>query len=252
MGELYGSVINATAKTSAVINKTFTASGSYTIPAGYTFADAFYVGGGASGANNSIGGAGGASGYTRTLTGLTVYGGQVLNVIVGAGGKGVEYGEYQFGAGLAGSASYINGWGPVAEGGKASGDGRKAGSGGSGAGHSGDLANNQSEADGASNGNTMYHHNAAYGNSVGQGYTTRAWGAEAGTLYAGGGGGGRNGTSKNFRGIGGAGGGGNGSNSRNERGTAGAPNTGGGGGGDSYYNGNSCDGGTGIVLLKLY
>ena len=56
MGELYGSAINATVKTSAVINKTFTASGSYTVPVGYTKMDLFAVGGGAGGNADGCGG----------------------------------------------------------------------------------------------------------------------------------------------------------------------------------------------------
>lgn len=62
MGELYGTVINATAKTSAVIDKIFTASASYTIPAGYTKMDIFAVGGGGGGKNGGTGSSGRAGG----------------------------------------------------------------------------------------------------------------------------------------------------------------------------------------------
>ena len=90
--ELYGSAINATAKTSAVIKKTFTAGGSYTIPVGYSKADIFCVGGGSGnmpsyGGNYGNDGCGGGGGYTKTVIGTAISSGQVLQVVIGSGGS---------------------------------------------------------------------------------------------------------------------------------------------------------------------
>ena len=61
----------------SLIHISFTAGGSYTVPAGYTRMDLFAVGGGSSGNmaqtgtdyNNTAFG-GGAGGYTKTVTGI--------------------------------------------------------------------------------------------------------------------------------------------------------------------------------------
>ena len=67
-GEINGVVRNVTCKTSGELNKTFTASGSYTIPADIQKMDLFAVGGGSAGLHGfsrTIGSGGGGGGYTK-------------------------------------------------------------------------------------------------------------------------------------------------------------------------------------------
>lgn len=268
-----GTVRNVTCKTSAEINKTFTVSGSYTVPAGYTKADLFVVGGGGRGQDgfydSQFGKGGAAGGKTATKIGLAISSGQKITITIGAGGtidtgSDVSGGTTQIvhpnftlsaiGGTSCGQVSY-----------KYGGDG---GSGGGGAsyyryGHQYDPggAGGSNGGNGADvNGN----YEVTYGGK-GQGNTTRAWGSSSGTLYAGGSGGSGGGSgmySYTFSngGPGGAGGGGrggngNGYNKRGEDGVAGAANTGGGGGpggsGDGG-GGTGANGGSGIALLKLY
>lgn len=250
-GEMTGAVLNATVTTSAVLNKTFTAGESYTIPAGYTKADLFAVGGGGGAVNtyNHGGSYGGSGGYTKTVKSIAVSSGQVLNMTIGAGGvnnaNGGATSVTRNGTALcsASGGSY----------GKNSYDTGNAG--GSGGGQFGPYTDNADHLEGypgGSNGGDGYPLNTDY-TAKGQGTTTRAWGVSTGTLYAGGGGGGSE-LRYHAGGAGGAGGGGTGgsgiSGATYQR--NGTVNTGGGAGGAGYYSTAEGTGGSGIVLLKLY
>ena len=250
-GEMTGAVINATVTTSAVLNKTFTASGSYTIPAGYTKADLFAVGGGGGAVNtyNHGGSYGGSGGYTKTVKSIAVSSGQVLNMTIGAGGVNNANG----------GATSVTMSGAVlcsADGGSYGKNSYDTGNaGGSGGGQFGPYTDNADHLEGypgGSDGGDGYPLNTNY-TAKGQGTTTRAWGISTGTLYAGGGGGGSE-LRYYAGGAGGAGGGGTGgsgiSGATYQR--NGTTNTGGGAGGAGYYSTAEGIGGSGIVLLKLY
>lgn len=283
-GEFTGAAINTTVTTSGVLYKTFTASEIYKVPAGYTKMDLFAVGGGTSGAAggqasfSNSGSAGGGSGYTKTVTGITVSNGQSLIATVGSGGARAT--AMNFNAGGASSVvrdgvTLINAPGGGTHGGYP-GHGTDGGSGGGAAGDPmaawGNEGMGQNGGSDGSDGNSIV---SNYGGK-GQGKTTRAWGSSSGTLYsgAGAGGGSRYGTSGGRRagGKGGAGGGGDGATGYGEwetndesgcfaptHGVAGAKNTGSGGGGGAYrgYSGKNFasdggEGGSGIILAKLY
>ncbi|WP_180994611.1 hypothetical protein [Clostridium sp. chh4-2] len=237
-GDIWGNTLNSSCKTNNELYLTFTSAQNYTIPSGHTRATIFCVGGGSSGYGTSggEGAPGGGGGYTSQAD-LEVGPGQVLNVIVGAGGaQGKPYGPEFY----AGSPSSVSRNGITlcnANGG----NGTSGGSGGGGI-----------RGNGGSNGGN------GSGGGSGQGRTTRAYGWSNGTLYSGGGGGGS--TNKSSApGSGGAGGGANGAQTGN--GSAGSANTGGGGGGggsqwsynyDEWYTGKGGAGGSGIVLIRLY
>lgn len=244
-GVINGAVRNVTCKTSGELNKTFTVSGSYTIPGGYNRMDVFLVGGGGGtlGEPSNYGGGGAGSGYTLTEKSKTISTGQILTVVVGAGGYGTRVAD------AAGGASYISGITQQANGGKGAGASHAGGNGGSGGGAASYESSDQDYSAGA--GGSDGGNGTGYGfNGKGQGTTTRAWGSTTGTLYAGGGGGG--GGYPESGGAGGAGGGGRGGN-RYAAGTAGTSNTGGGAGGAGYKCSNvSIRGGSGVVLVKLY
>lgn len=270
-GDLYApnyhanTVFNYSATTGGPIWLTFTTSQNYTIPTGYTKLDLFAVGGGSAGLyafSRTVGSGGGGGGYTNTVTNISVAAGQVLSVIIGSGGTGIVGGT------RSGSASYVNRASErliTANGGEQSSNtisvGMRGGSGG-GAGGSGDRYNINGAAggsNGAAGGNIS---GGSYGGS-GQGTTTRAWGS--GTIYSGGGGGGGYYYGSSYQGAGGAGGtggGGAGGHAGNSgtSGISGQAGTGGGGGGaGSYYLSSESstknpggNGGSGVVLLKLY
>lgn len=283
-GDLLGDTLNATVKTQAVINKTFTATGSYTIPAGYSRMDIFCVGGGGGGGGGGTAmssyhgdaGGGGGGGYTKTVTGIAVSAGQSLAVVVGAGGGGGERGSTSSGAG--GYTGYSGGTSSVTRSGTAmcsasggvGGQNIYAGAGGSGGG-SGSSGGNADSYDGG-NGGTNGGNGTSSWAGKGQGTTTRAWGSASGTQYSGGGGGGGTG-GRTTGGAGGDRGGGRGGDgmraisSSSEgtewygptAGTAGSANTGGGGGGGgggcrggARRGANGANGGSGIVLIKIY
>lgn len=193
-------------------------SGTLTLsPGTYDF---FLVGGGGAG---NIGGGGG--GYTQTYKSLQVHSLIRADVIVGStsGTTSVNHSS------LTPNLLEVNG-------GKTPNDydGGSGGSGGGGyGGHSGgsDGSNGQG---------------GTYAGGAGQGTTTRAFGENGGTLYAGGGGGGSGGNSSN--GYGGAGGGGRGGGTSSS-GVSGTTNTGGGGGGD-YQASRPGQGGSGIVIIR--
>lgn len=270
-GVINGTIRNVTCKTLGEISKTFTASGSYTIPTGYTKADLFVVGGGGkawSGGHGAFGSGGAGGGRTATKIGLAISSGQKATVTIGAGGT---TGNSTGPSGGTTSIIFPN-FTLQALGGETQTDGSTSGgSGGSGGGGASYFRYGHQYnpgGTGGSNGgngaNVVGNYETTYGGK-GQGKTTRAWGSSSGTLYAGGGGGsggcsGAYSTSFSNGGPGGAGGGGrggngNGYNKRGEDGVAGTANTGGGGGGGGSGDGSSGaggNGGSGIALLKLY
>lgn len=257
LGDITGAELNAEVTTEGTLNKTFASSQSFTIPEGYTKAKCFAVGGGAGGGKLSGGGGsvnyyagGGGGGYAGTSSEFAVSAGQILAIIVGAGGA----------VGTAGGTSGIAdiftkaGGNPPSSATTTLPGGGSGGSGGGAAGYSGSGSNGGNGGSNGGNGTTVY-----AGGGSGQGSTTKAWGN--GTLYAGGGGGSgigiiENGTS--YGGSGGSGGGGNGGHrdGTSQSATSGGANTGGGGGGGRNSNyGKTCfsaAGGSGIVLLQLY
>lgn len=252
----------ANCTTQAVLQKTFTSTQNYTIPAGYKKIDIFCVGGGGSGAPNSYySGGGGGGGYTRTVTGISVTPGTTYAVTVGSGGTTGNGGASSFGTLCS------------ADGGKTGVNGGAGGDGGSGGGSSmadGHNANYYGLNGGTNGGNggnitdtsaTKYKYAGK-----GQGSTTKPFGASSGTTYSGGGGGGSNGYA-GWAFVGGNYGGGNGGISGYDDSdhrlpaTAGTANSGGGGGGGSYSKDSEDDmqwqvkgaaGGSGIVIIKLY
>lgn len=251
-GDMWGTAFNAAAATSADQWLTFTWSQNYTVPGGYQAADICCVGGGAgSGMYSDVSG-GGGGGYVTNSYGLGVSGGQVLTIVIGAGGVGAKAG---------GGASYIANMASANGAPSLAAITRHGGNGGSGGGAGGGWYTNRDYNGPGANGGS----NGSDGNSSrpttndpaggkGQGTATRAWGS--GTLYAGGGGGGGK-AMWQTGGAGGAGGGGKGGdydNSGNRIGANGAPNTGGGAGGTTaaIYENFNTTGGSGIVLLHLY
>ena len=274
-GDMYSGYKETTATTKAKGLKTFTSSGTFTVPAGVTSIDVCCVGGGASGlpsnsfSTRSGGGAGGGGGRVATKKGISVSPGQKYSYTVGAGGATRIYPNNRsfnagsassFGTLLSADGGYSDSttystakWGCSYYGGS-------GGSAGGVGGGSGGISN------GASNGgSTTTKVNTSLplgGYGTGQGTTTRAFGESSGTLYAGGGGGGGyyyDGSTRGDQGNGGAGGGGNGGDPYNGGtyypGKPGTYGTGGGGGGGadySYAQGNASGGagGSGIVLVR--
>ena len=146
--------------------------------------DVFLVGGGAAGNYAWERGAGGGSGYTKTVLGLKIKTETKYNITVGAGGIGS-----QKAGGMAGGATSAFGY--TASGGSAlSSNGNYGGNGGSGGGsghHNGDsdgiwISSGVGGKDGANGGGTKP--------GTGQGTTTREFGESDGKLYATGGDGG--------------------------------------------------------------
>lgn len=231
-------------------------SGTLTLsPGTYDF---FLVGGGGAGKtgrdNDGIryGGGGGGSGYTTTIFEKRFENSVNLDIVVGAGGTGSNYGST---GGSETKVSSFNGsviaqaaGGVIVPGtGSTASAARWGGNGGSGGG-SGFYVGGNGGADGANGGNGL----VAAGNNknnipggTGQGKTTRMFEEPDATLYAGGGAGSGEGNSQ-INGSPGAGGGG-------AFRTAATPNTGGGGGGDDYHSfGTSSPGagGSGITIVR--
>ena len=250
--EFNGNILNTSISIGSIdpITKTFTGSTTYTIPSGYTKMDVFCVGGGGNGGGKSSsssytsGQGGGAGGYTKTTKNISIASGQTLSISVGGG-------SYPVGGGtaLSGGTSSVSRSGTTLSsatgGGGVSTNNVYGGNGGSGGGGGsyGGPGNG-----GASNGGS----DGSIFGGKGQGTTTRAFGESSGTLYAGGGGGG---SFSGAAGAGGSPGGGHGGGSRGN-GTSAAGNTGSGGGGSGGGNNsggtNGGNGGSGIVLIKLY
>lgn len=278
-GEMTGSVLNTTVTTSGTLSKTFTAGTTYTIPAGYTKMDIFCVGGGGAGGcgddeevpgMHTPGGGGGGGGYTKTVTGITISPGQSLAISVGAGGTATKSGASGY-ANSGGASSVTRSGTTLCTAAGGTGGYQYGGSGGAGGSGGGTGGYNNvigSSGTGAGNGGTNGGNGGASGGK-GQGATTRAFGASSGTAYSGGGGGGGASGSYYGGGSGGATGGGAGGIGRYRSGgssdepeysgpsagSAGSANTGGGGGGGGACDGASAyggNGGSGIVIIKLY
>ncbi len=223
-----------------------------------TVIDAFLVGGGSSGRAAyplNAGGAGGSSGFTKTMLALNVVKGVQYQIVIGSGGA--ECTSYSYSSNPGGSTSAF---GSSVEGGSRNSNtwynGGPGGSGGGAGGTTNTLATKNAAnggSDGSSGGST-YNNNSVGGS--GQGTTTREFGESTGKLYAGGGGGGStyDRYGQGTAGAGGEGGGGNGG-SASVKPTPGQENTGSGGGGgtastESYKNGAA--GGSGIVCIRLH
>lgn len=249
--DIYGPEFRAVGTTGGVMTNTYTYSQNVTVPAGYTLVDIFCVGGGGGGGrcygsssyHTTDGGGGGAGGYTNTAYNITVHQGEVLNLIIGAGGAGSQN-NYNGGNGGTTSVSRNGVILCTANGGNG---GYSKGS------------HNVVPAKGGSDGGkgayrdnyTIAATNGASDGNPGQGRTTRAFGESWNTLYCGGGGGGD--CDAGIQGAGGAGGGGAGGNGRNQ-GQNGVPNTGGGGGGGGGFWGVNSPGGngaSGVVLIRF-
>lgn len=248
--EWIGESLTATATTKPKGTKTFTSSGTFTVPTGVSSIDVFLVGGGGGGASGTtgttstyVGGGGGGAGKTLTVLDLACSAGDTFTVVIGAGGSGGSAGGSNGGSGNSTTfGSYSAAGGSYGAGYKTG----YGGSGGSGGGAGGYRVGYPGGAGGSNGGSgTDTYGSDDYG--VGQGTTTRAFGESSNTLYAGGGGGGGKGTSYSAytsggaggSGGGGAGGSGGGENSDNyvwpTAGSAGTANTGGGGGGGGKF-----------------
>ena len=251
---------NCTAASNEVIVPeiiTLTASGTWTVPAGYTAIDVFAVGGGGAGAGaiHNYSGGGGGGGYTKTTYGIAVSEGETLEITIGAGGvpstsNGGDGGASSIKRGTAVLAS--------AEGGKGGiygyKGGRSGGNGGSGGG-AGVWDTRGINVKGGSDGSDGYAVNATGVAGIGQHTTTRC--PFTNVLYAGGGGGFGYGDTTTSGTDGGEGGGGHGycaCSSTTRYGVSGTANTGGGGGAGYISSANETVGGTGgsgiIILVK--
>lgn len=250
-GTIYGSTRDATCKVTSHGSQTFTASGTWTCPAGVrTITRAFLVGGGGAGGAGDdsgdsrpwYGGGGGGGGYTTTVKNISVTPGQKYAVVVGSGGTPQTSGTGGTSsiAGIASANGGTNCMGSYGE------------DGGSGAGSGGESGSSGAGGAGGSDGGDGVRNAAGMVGGKGQGSTTRKFGESGNTLYSGGGGGG--GGQPHPGGAGGNGGGGAGG-AVLQVGTNGAANTGGGGGGsgvnygsDEHKSGGR--GGSGIVIIE--
>lgn len=223
--------------------------------------DLFLVGGGGSGIFGGYdspeqsawhtGLGGGGSGYTETFIGEKVD--RIINVecVVGAGGAVNTTANNQANLGSSTYLKFSTGSMKEAEGGGnynsspyvQSENGQNGGSGG-GAGMGDGSTGGVGGSDGSNGGNSPYGPTGG----IGQGTTTKAFGEDSQTLYAGGGGGpGLQG------GSGGGGRGAKGSQSGNTSATSGTPNTGSGGGAgykNARYNLSAGAGGSGLIIIR--
>lgn len=261
---------------------TFTSSGTFTVPAGFTAsADSLVVaggggGGGSVGVTGAGGGGGGGAGGMLVRTSESISENN-YSVVVGAGGSGDSSGGNSYVSPGFGSSSLGGGSGGRAlkdttgdsggsggSGGGAGGSsdgysGGSAGSGTSGQGYQGGLASNV-RCGGGGGGKTQTGSNSssAKAGDGGDGATNN-FRTGSNIYYAGGGGGGcgsaTNPSSTQF-GVGGLGGGGNGAADGSPAAyiqTAGQANTGGGGGGandQDTSNAVGASGGSGIVVIR--
>lgn len=260
---------NGTAASYTGTEVTIKLAGTWEAPTGWRTINIFGVGGGGGGAgghNTARGGGGG--GYTATSGNISIVPGKKYSIEIGLGGAGgLKDGTANTSSthgGKAGGAtkfvedgvskfSVSGGYGGWYNLGSNGSSGQSGGSGGSGGGAQGYYKEGSSlnsagakggEYGGAGGDRQSYPDGRKYTGGPGQGSTTRAWGLESGTPYAGGGGGGGR---HNSGGSGGAGGGGAGGSSGS--GGNGTANTGGGGGGGGDNNAGGA-GGTGIMLIK--
>lgn len=269
-GRIYGEYSQTTCNNAEMKGiKTFTSSGTFTVPSNVRSIDVFCVGGGGGGGGgghfpNPAGGGGGGAGYAVTKT-IAVTPGQTIAVTIGGGGYGGRAGSN--GPGGEGGAGGTTSFGSVtASGGgggnRGGGTNYFGGNGGSGGGGGGDYVLGNGADSGGTGGTNGGNGSGSSGNGgslgYGKGSTTRAFNEPSNTLYAGGGGGGAS-TNSKYSAVGGNGGsggggrGGNGSSGRTDIGSAGANNTGSGGGGGAggRYSGSvGGNGGTGIVTIR--
>jgi len=228
---------------------TFTSSGTFTVPTGFSAsADILLVAGGGGGAQDTSGGGGAGGMLEQTSVSISA---SSNSIVVGAGGNkanssrgydgadstGLGYTAVGGGGG-AGSANAANAGSGGSGGG--GGGGRSAGSGTSGQGFAGQTAS------GAAGGGGAAEVGGTDGSGQGGDGRSNSYRTGSAVTYAGGGGGRDSGTSY----AGGAGGGGGGSTSFAASVLNGSANTGGGGGG--YYGswGGAGNGGSGIVVIR--
>lgn len=266
-GDMFSSTVKQfTCNTTASGRKSFTSSGTWTVPAGVKSINIHCTGGGASGgcgdkaSNSSLtSGGGGGGGYCSYKTNISVTPGESLNIIVGTGGI-----HKNSGGCVAGNLSSVSRGSTTlctANGGSSSASSRYGSNGGSGGGAGAKLyyADVIAAGNGGSNGANGGGTDSNY-TGKGQGTATREFGASSGTLYSGGGGGGaaRNwvsGSDTEYNspsGSGGSGGGAAGGSYAGvgSNGTAGTGGGGGGGGADFVANGKvGGDGGSGCVII---
>ena len=211
--EWVGSSLTSSAKTAPQGTKTFTSSGTFTVPAEVSSIDIFCVGGGGAGGGAdddfkyheyddvygyySGAGGGGAGGYTATKLKYAVTPGQTFTVTIGAGAPKDNFrysnNSYYF--------NYYDGYdtsfGSVltAKGGESGSAGNFDAAGGSGGSGGGCILSDwddglQKITNGGSDGSSAGIDSPYIGSTAaaGQGTTTRAFGESGGTLYAGGGG----------------------------------------------------------------
>lgn len=194
--------------------------------------DIFCVGGGGGGYKHTNAGGGGGGGYTITKRKISLNAGEYVITIGDGGAATAAGGQTSFS-----DIAFADGGLP--------GSTNAGGNGGSGGGSAGDGMTTKG-GDGGYDGSDGESMGTDDIGGTGQKTTTREFGEDAGTLYAGGGGGG--GMTINYNpGSGGAGGGGNGARQMNNA-TSGETNTGGGGGGSR--NGAAGAGGSGIVIIR--
>jgi hypothetical protein len=247
--------------------RTFTSTGSFTVPDGITSVDVLLVGGGGAGGKADFwGGGGGGGGQVRVVTGLAVTPGDDWNVTVGAGG--LTRTGFSYGAGGDGAASsFVRGATSESAAGGKGGLASDAAPGGTGG------ASGSGSAGGAGNSGTG---NKAGGGGGGQGGAGDAWRSVGGAVLAGDGGsgvdvpgfavrggalvalqvsGGGGGAAANASFAGGDGGDGGGGAGRGlgVAAVAGVAGTGGGGGGtDGGSDGQAMagNGGSGLVVVR--
>lgn len=199
--------------------------------------DVFIVGGGGGSPSNGVGAGGG---YTNTVKNIEVDTSNI-NVVIGAGGAANTAGNASSFAqhSAAGGQSYTTFYnGPYLC--YAGGDG--------GSGGAANVAGRKNGGNGGSDGSAGAIGDQTYSRpGTGQGTTTRAFGENSATLFAGGGGSVPQGSGYS-RGLGGTGGGGASAASGSTDAQAGTPNTGGGAGGGG---GGVIGGGSGIILMRL-
>lgn len=223
--------------------------------------DLFLIGGGGSGifggSDSSeqtawhTGLGGGGSGYTKTFIGEKVDRAINVECVVGAGGAVNTTANNQANLGSSTYLKFSTGSMKEAKGGGnynsspyvQSENGQNGGSGG-GAGQGDGSTGGVGGSDGSNGGNSPYGPTGG----IGQGTTTKAFGEDSQTLYAGGGGGpGLQG------GSGGGGRGARGSTSGNTSATSGTPNTGSGGGcgyKNARYSLSAGAGGSGLIIIR--
>ena len=263
-GDIWGSSLNATAKTTASGRQSFTASTTFTVPSGVRTINVHCTGGGGSGGMSytisgiAPNGGGGGGGYTSYKNGISVTPGNVLAIAVGAGSTTSRYSpgtsHYYGGTSsvtlnnsvLVSAAGGQSAYNPAASGSNSE-YAVAGGSGGSGGGAGGYYDDSMGIVNGGAGGS-----NGSGGTAIrnfpagsGQGTSTQEFGT--GTLYGGGGGGYRSG-------AGGAGGGGSALVYGIGTGVkpSGVDGTGGGGGGGSAISTYSSfwgSGGSGNVII---